>query len=69
MILVVNKKKCVFFLLFRNFKRFFNSLFLLLFSLELSFKRKEKSRLTRRYRVLDDVTYCCAQMSIDFDYL
>lgn len=69
MILVVNKKKFVFFLLFRNFKRFFNSLFLLLFSLELSFKRKEKSRLTRRYRVLDDVTYCCAQMSIDFDYL
>jgi len=69
MILVVNKKKCVFFCCKK--KRFFNfnSLFLLLFSLELSFKRKEKSRLTRRYRVLDDVTYCCAQMSIDFDYL
>ena len=68
MILVVNKKKCVFFCCLEIL-----SVFLILFSsyffLSNSFKRKEKSRLTRRYRVLDDVTYCCAQMSIDFDYL
>ena len=44
MILVVNKKKCVFFLFFTNFSVFF----LFLFSLELSYKEgKEQSREQR----------------------
>ena len=46
-LVVVNKKKCVFFLFFRNFSVF------LFFSLELSYILEGKSRVESKERVLD----------------
>ncbi len=64
MILVVNKKKCVFFLVFRNFSVFF------LISVFFHQRKEQQERKSENaIRVFDDVTYCCAQMSIDFDYV
>jgi len=45
-LVVVKKKKCVFFLFFRNFSVF-------LFFLELSYKKEGKSRGESKERVLD----------------